>query len=261
MVSGKNRGLTMIELLVVLAILSIFILAALFAYKTQLAKGRDARRKADLNKLQKILEDYLNDENCYPDNLTCGVSFTPYLSQVPCDPVNNIYYNYFYSYDDGLTCRKWYKIYSKLENTKDPIIERMGCASGCGPSGNYNYWISSPNMNEVAQILPGEAWWPPIAGVTPPEGAPTLPAGATPTPTPTVIVGPTSTPTLTPTPPAGPTSTPTPTIFPTPTSSPVGNYYGCFSGVCAPLSGPDCEPNYLDSDCFGQCVFPQNECK
>ena len=254
MVFRKNNGLTMIELIIVLAILSVFILVAIFTYLGQLAKGRDAKRKADLDKTQNVLEDYLNDKICYPDGLTCGstagTDMAGYISEVPCDPINNTYYNYFYSYDGRpeVVCKSWYKIYTKLENTKDPIIEKVGCANGCGPSNNYNYWVSSPNMNQVKPIAGAEDWWPTITGVSPPPGAtPTSPPEATPTPSPT--------------PGASPTPSPTPGASPTPTPTPAGNYYGCFSGVCTSLPGPICEPNYLSPDCYDQCVYPQNECK
>ena len=204
MVFRKNNGLTMIELLIVTTIIALFILVAIFAYQLQLAKGRDARRKADLDKLQNVLEDYLNDKICYPDGLTCGstagTDMAGYISEVPCDPINNTYYNYFYSYDGRpeVVCKSWYKIYTKLENTKDPIIEKVGCTGGCGPSGNYNYWVSSPNMNQVAPIPLAEDWWPSIAGVSPPPGgSPTPPPGGTPTPSPIPGVSPSPTPTPT----------------------------------------------------------------
>ncbi len=251
MVFRKNNGLTMVELIIVLAILSVFILVAIFTYLGQLAKGRDARRKADLDKIQNVLEDYLNDKICYPDDLVCGTDFAPYLNQIPCDPINNIYYNYFYSFDSTKTCKGWYKIYAKLENTKDPIIEKVGCAGGCGPSRNYNYWVSSPNMSEVAQTHPAEDWWPTIAGVSPPPGgSPTPPPGVTPT--------------LSPTPGASPTPAGSPT--PTPTIDISKTYFGCFSGVCTQLPGPVCSPNYLgypncDPGGVNLCGNPQNECK
>jgi len=204
MVFRKNNGLTMIELIIVLAILSVFILVAIFTYLGQLAKGRDAKRKADLDKTQNVLEDYLNDKICYPDGLTCGstagTDMAGYISEVPCDPINNTYYNYFYSYDGRpeVVCKSWYKIYTKLENTKDPIIEKVGCTGGCGPSGNYNYWVSSPNMNQVAPIPLAEDWWPSIPGVSPPPGGtPTPPPGGTPTPSPIPGVSPSPTPTPT----------------------------------------------------------------
>jgi Tfp pilus assembly protein PilE len=50
------------------------------------------------------------------------------------------------------------------------------------------------------------------------------------------------------------------------------DFYGCFSGVCIPIiwdplrPGPECDPNYGNSSCYGQCTDPdtgqpQNECQ
>ena len=159
-----RSGLTLIELLIVLAIISIFIVISIFAWKPQLMKGRDGRRKADLRKLQNILEDYLSDKNCYPDSLAdvCPSSVVPdlsrpYLSQAVCDPLDNNYFNYYYSLDSGEICKSWYKIYTRLEIEDDSIIDEVGCSGGCGPSDNYNYWVSSPNVTSVAQLT-GEDW-------------------------------------------------------------------------------------------------------
>lgn len=137
-----RNGVTLIELLVILTIISIFILAGIWVWKIQLMKGRDGKRKADLKKLQTILEDYLNDKDCYPSALDCDQDFSPYLSAVFCDPLNNTDYNYSYEVTD----RTWYKIYARLETEDDPIIEQVGCSGGCGPGNNYNYFISSPNV-------------------------------------------------------------------------------------------------------------------
>jgi len=230
----------MIEALVVTAAIGILGVLVIFAAKIQIAKGRDARRKSDLAKIQKALEDYMNDNGCYPDSLSCGVDFKPYFSAIPCDPINNSYFNYFYSYDEDESCKSWYKIYTRLEYTKDPIIEKVGCKDGCGPSGNYNYWVSSPNMNEVGQT-DGELWWPEIGGEASPTSAP-----------PTTV--PTTVPTTEPT--TEPTTVPTTEPSATPTCIPDAKYYGCFSGECREL--PDCHycsPNYINiPDCLGQCV-------
>lgn len=269
-----RQGFTMIEVLAVVAILAILITMSIFTFMTQLTKGRDARRKADLEKMKTVLEDYLNDSSCYPADLPFGGDFTPYLSQLPADPLDNTYYNYFYSYDGspGVVCKSWYKIYAKLENTADPIIIKVGCREstecplgGCGPSCNYNYWVSSPNMNKVNQILPAENWWTAIPTswpTSPPLPTNTPPIVSTPTPT-SIPAGPTSTP-----PPAGgPTSTPAPT----PTPGGFFGFYGCKEGDCVEIWGicpqageeGNCEcpnANYRLSDCGGQCVNPPNQC-
>jgi len=240
----KKNAFTLIELLVVVAILSLLILAGISTMMTQLTKGRDGKRKADLNKIQKALEDYMNDKNCYPPpaEFTFGDSFSPYLTSVPKDPLNNNFYNYFYSYDSTTTCKKWYKIYAKLENTNDPVIKKVDCPppDGCGPSGNYNYWVASPNMNKVAQ-LPGELWWPEIGGGMPaPGGGTSTPTLTSPTSSPTPAVGPTSSPTPEPTSPLQPTSTPT-------LGGDCIEYDGC-GWVCGilPLSCGTCCPGHRE---------------
>jgi prepilin-type N-terminal cleavage/methylation domain-containing protein len=254
MVKKTNLAFTMIELLVVVSIISVLGALAFTGMKVQIAKGRDSRRKADLNRIQNALEDYLNDNNCYPPELDCGDSFSPWLSTVPCDPISNTQSNYFYSVDTPTNpgCKKWYKIYAKLENYKDPVIEKVGCAAGCGPSDFYNYWVSSPNINLAAQ-LPGELWWPEIGGepeVT--EGSSPTP-GSTGTPTPTSGVGVTSTP--------SPTNSPTtPTPSPVPTG-PCFSYSAC-GWVCGilPLGCGSCCPDTREcviKDSKAQCCYTQ----
>jgi len=192
-----RRGFTLIELLIVLTIIGLFILAALWTYQLQVFKGRDAKRKADLGKLQRVLEDYLNDHVCYPETLECGSDFAPYLPQVPCDPVNSAEHIYYYSVSSEEGCKKWYKIFTTLEYQKDPVIAKIGCTSET--CGAFNYLVSSPNVEVLVGQL-GEIFPPPY-----PPGVPTpVPGGGSPMPTssasPTPSGSPTPTGTLTPTP-------------------------------------------------------------
>lgn len=200
----RNKGFSLIELLIVLTIVGMLALLAIWTFHLQIMKGRDAKRKADLAKLQLILEDYFNDNDCYPETLTCNDSFLSYLSSIPCDPVNDgLNHVYFYSVSQQGTCKRWYKIFTTLENQKDTIIKKIGCTqANCGP---FNYLVASSNTELLTQQL-GEVY-PPVGGT--PPASPTG-GGATATPTPTQ--GPTSTPTPTPT--QGPTPTPTPTQTP-----------------------------------------------
>ncbi len=182
-----EKGLTLIEILISLATIAILISVIFFSAFGQITKGRDAQRKAELAKLQKVLEDYYNDHNCYPDDITFGASsghqLEGYLQTIYADPLNNSTYNYLYTYDTTETCHQWYKIYSRLEKESDQIIAQVGCTGGCGPEDKYNYWISSPNIASAAR-RENEYWQ--------------LPEGGTATPTPTSIPGTSSTPTPTP---------------------------------------------------------------
>lgn len=248
---AKRNGFTLIEVMIVVAIIGIMILIGIWAYRLQLLKGRDARRKADLARWQRMLEDYINDSVCYPEGVICGPtigrSFESYLSEIPCDPINSTQYNYMYTYESGEGCNKWYKVYAKLENEKDHIITQVGCEGGCGPSNNYNYWVGSPNVTEVAQ-LPNE-FWPDIPGASPPpDGAPSAPPGSTPSPSPGGIPSPS--PGGTSPPGASPTVTPSPSPdgpFPSETD-PICKNDGipvCIWDVCKTCC-PDYAPYYCD---------------
>ena len=137
---SRNRGITLIELLIVVMFIGLMAILFLSAFNPlgSLGKARDARRKADLQKLKTKLEDYNNDHKKYPDSLNCGESLLPYLSTIPCDPATGQSYAY---YTNGDT----YQIYTKLENSSDISIAQVGCDQGCGPGCAYNYGISSPN--------------------------------------------------------------------------------------------------------------------
>jgi len=140
----KKKGFTLTEVLIVVAIILILLLIAIWAYRLQLLKGRDARRKADLNRLEKVFEDYYNDHDCYPENP--GDLIPDYLNEFPKDPVTREPYEW--STDD---CDV-YRIYAKLDWEQDPAIAEAGCSSGCGPGAgtsggicNYNYGVCSSN--------------------------------------------------------------------------------------------------------------------
>lgn len=203
----KNKGLTLTELIIGLAIVGLLAVLMVLGLKpkVQLDKAKDSKRKTDLKRIQTALEDYYNDHNCYPTSLVCNDPFNPYLEKIPCDPDGGSY-----SYEVSGDCPQYYRIYAKLKYASDPDIKKVGCESGCGATGQYNYGLSSSNVS----LETGMA--------------------------------------------SSPTSTPAP---PPPTSPPLGQYYGCFSGICQPLPGPICSPNYQSKNCYGACSNPANECK
>ena len=141
-----SNGFSVIEVLVVTAILGIFIAAGITTWMTQLQKGRDARRKADLDIMTKALEDYYNDHNKYPtvSMMQCGsTQLSSYLKTVPCDPATKQSYKYMATDPEDSS----FSIYTVLENSNDSGIKESGCSAGCGPgigfvSCAYNYGVN-----------------------------------------------------------------------------------------------------------------------
>ena len=243
-----NAGWTLAELLIAIAIIAILFLLVWFGMKTQIDRGYDARRKADLDSIAKAFEEYYNDHDCYPpegilDNCG-GDELQPYLGKIPCDPASNTPYVYV---PENNVC-KGHRVCAALKDKGDPVISQIGCdpIEGCGWGVGYNYCRGSG----VAIVAPGFV---PGAGGGGAQGG-----EATPTPSPTPSPGPTSTPTPTPTAGAPP---PPPTLTPPP--PPGGNYACSPSGQCNVYADPDaagCPVAYTDSNCLNQCGDPANRC-
>lgn len=138
----KKGGFTLIEIMVVIAIIGT--LASIFMANvvSSINRGRDGKRKGDLRSVAQGLELYYNDLGAYPTALpTPGNAFAHpadstviFMQKIPGDPVSSKKYCY-------TSAGANYKLYANLENTKDPqVIPTIAC-SGV----NYNYGISSAN--------------------------------------------------------------------------------------------------------------------
>jgi prepilin-type N-terminal cleavage/methylation domain-containing protein len=72
----KKRGFSLMELLIVIAIIGILVSISVVSYSTAQKKSRDARRHSDLKAIQNAWEQYYADNGAnYPDS--CNYSVTP----------------------------------------------------------------------------------------------------------------------------------------------------------------------------------------
>ncbi len=167
-----RRGLTLIELLIVVTILAILMIVAAISYQLQHARGLDARRKSDIAKLKVVFEDYYNDKGCYPTAVMmshCGQGdLRPYAEKVPCDPGTKQPYPY---YVDG-TCT-YYALFTTLGDTSDPVIAQLGCSPTCLVGYSYNYGVTngSSSLASLAALAT-------IGGVPAPTPTPPPPGSA-----------------------------------------------------------------------------------
>jgi len=122
----KNKGFTLIEILIVVAIIGILasiILVGLSSFRSQ---GRDARRIADLHQVQNALELYFTKNGTYPtaiadsaagwttfSNTLTGAGIGVYV--IPKDPTATQTYKYAYSAGG-------YVLAATLENTGNPAL-------------------------------------------------------------------------------------------------------------------------------------------
>ncbi len=157
--SHNKKGFTLIELLVVIIILGVLAALIIGNFFTSLKKGRDARRKADLEQIQKALELYYEDKRAYPTqapdpgfvfDAQFADSGKVYMNRVPTDPLGTIYF--YEAPADG----SYYKLYACLENDQQmlPYLSspaRFTCNKNCKDKDNNTvsciWGISSTNIN------------------------------------------------------------------------------------------------------------------
>lgn len=142
-----KSAFTLIEILIVVAIISIFSYALYLSLSSARPKAQDAQVKSDLQKLKIAFEDYYNDNNCYPPATwfdspdDCGsAQLAPYLGSIPCDPRLNRPYKLEYV---GGQCNA-FKLYATLQNPQDPDSVALRSPTG---STLGNYGVSSSNVS------------------------------------------------------------------------------------------------------------------
>lgn len=167
-----KSSFTLIELLIVIAILGIIAAFISINFLTALRKGRDARRKSDMEQIQRGIELYYEDQKSYPKfniflnsnyalcqtNIYASCPTSPkentYMEKIPADPLTSQTYAYAYPADGSN-----YKLYACLENTQQILSYAAGtvtppagwtCTNKCfakdgTTSVNCVYVITSPN--------------------------------------------------------------------------------------------------------------------
>lgn len=135
---GSNRGLSLIEILVVTVILLMLLLAAMRIFAPHLLKAKDSRRKSDLDKIKVAFEEYYSDVGCYPPECalsTCTEEIDDYIrGDIPTDPKTKDSY-VFVVFPGGTECderKDGFQVFAALENLSDPDIVALGCEGGCG---------------------------------------------------------------------------------------------------------------------------------
>jgi general secretion pathway protein G len=158
--SCRQEGFTLIELLSVIAIVGLLAVGLVTVINPieQIHKSQDAKRKSDLNAVQKALELYYQDNGRYPDSSALGriigtsgdipwgnSGFAPYMQVLPKDPGSG---QYFYS----SAGQSFYLFASLDRGSKDPqACKNTPClhagSASCGSGKVCNFGVSSPNVS------------------------------------------------------------------------------------------------------------------
>jgi general secretion pathway protein G len=84
----RARGFTLIELIVVCAILGILAAAAVGNYRRSIFKAKEAALQQDLYTMRTLINQYFADKGKYPQDLQSLVE-DKYLQAIPRDPITD----------------------------------------------------------------------------------------------------------------------------------------------------------------------------
>ncbi len=137
----RNKGFTLIELMVVIVIICILAGLTLSGSFGARKVARDGRRKADLEQIRSALEMYRSDCKEYPASITFGGSLqgtialgcnNTYMSMIPNDPLSD--YKYYYAGSANS-----YTLCSYLETSS---VLQGGCGN-CAGAGQCYYKVTN----------------------------------------------------------------------------------------------------------------------
>lgn len=165
-----RNAFTLVELLVVMAILGVLVALVAGNFRNAQIRGRDAQRKSDLKQLAHSLELFYADYGKYPSEASGSISACPYnpalstgtsctwgddqftdgkttyFKNVPNDPSSSG--SYRYREVVGSSSQK-FQLFAYLENSQDPVIDPLVTALGysCGGGNICNMAITSSNTD------------------------------------------------------------------------------------------------------------------
>lgn len=143
------NGFTLLELLVSVTILAVLTAIAITSYASINKRGRDAKRKTDLEQVRSALEMYRADNGYYPStgapyftnvtNLSTDLVST-YMPAIPTDPKNVSPSIYMYKATNASGGKYYGYCLSALLESEDPSNDP------CIPwaSGNHNFSLKNP---------------------------------------------------------------------------------------------------------------------
>lgn len=137
---GAGSGFTLLEVLIVIAIIGILVSLGVVSYSSAQSKSRDSRRRADMKAVQGAWEQYYADHSSsYPSD--CSQDMSTYLpGGLPTDPKGTG--NYTYSFADSHCQADNYCFCALLETGTGNSAAAAAAASCSFGTGSY-YCVGS----------------------------------------------------------------------------------------------------------------------
>lgn len=149
-----KHGFTLVEILIVIALVGFLSTLGLASYMGTLTSSRDNKRKTDIEQIRQSLELYRSDNGQYPtgtwvtvSSLVSGV-LADYLSTAPTDPLGNNGPGYYYRGVGSPTVLSYCICTSMEKEDNETAVPSVCGAAGsqhaqCRLTGKYTYVVTN----------------------------------------------------------------------------------------------------------------------
>ena len=127
----RESGFTLVELMIVMAIISILVLLAIPNYKTAIRHAREAALKQDLQTMRAAIDSYTMDKQKAPQSLDDLVQ-EGYLRAIPEDPMTHATDTWVTDTGDS---------FSSVDQSEPGIVDVHSGSQDTGTNGDaYSTW-------------------------------------------------------------------------------------------------------------------------
>jgi general secretion pathway protein G len=130
--TGRNRGFSLLELMIVLTIIAILVGVSIPIYKAVILRSRESVLKSNLHSMRSVIDQYTADKKKAPQALQDLVDAGYYRKELPWDPITDRHDTWIPDFDTSV---------ASADQTESGITDVHSGATGTSTMGTpYNTW-------------------------------------------------------------------------------------------------------------------------